>query len=225
MSGITLMYIPSDTIVRYVSENPIDWGSKDLAKRGGPGDQAGITPTPAVEEFLRLLIERRELFTQRDYMYHCWGQWRDWITPKPTIQKQGVRAKLYRNFYPSMIDSLYVWALLVETGMFDTCVLNSTEDAIGKTDLIVTSGEREIRLALIGPTEESSRDRIYKLTHRSASSLDMDCIEVVLSRDYPMSPGNKRWYRRQDVMQAILQPAPAPRILRDTPVNYMTESN
>ena len=63
MSGITLMYIPSDTIVRYVSENPIDWGSKDLAKRGGPGDQAGITPTPAVEEFLRLLIERRELFT------------------------------------------------------------------------------------------------------------------------------------------------------------------
>lgn len=227
MSGITLMYIPSEHIVRYITDHPIDWYNKRYAERNGPGDRAGITPTPAVEEFLHLLIARRELFTQHDYMCHCWEQWREWIAPKSSEQKIGVKAKLYRNFYPAMIDSLHVWAMLVETGMFDSCVLNSTEDAIGKTDLIVTCGAREIRLALIGPTDSALSDRQYKMVYRNNGERDTTCVEVVLSKEYPMHPGRKRWFRKQDIMQAILSPSPAPRILKDITVPYhaLAESN
>lgn len=223
MSGITLMYIPSEQIVRYITAHPIDWDDREKAKRGGPGDQAGVTPSPAVEEFLRLLVEGRELFTQKEYMYHCWEQWRDWIGPKPLPQKLGVKAKLYRNFYPSMIDSLHVWALLVEGGMFDSCVLNSTEDAIGKSDLILTSGDRELRLALIGPEEAASTDRAYKVKHRNSGTSDVECIDIVLPREYPRSPGNKRWYQKQDLMRAIMGVAAQPKSIRDESVTYQVQ--
>lgn len=220
MSGITLIHIPSDTIVRYISQNPINWSSRELAKRGSYGDQAGITPTPAAEEFFRLLIEKRELFTQGDYMRHCWDRWDDWIRPKPDIQKQGIKAKLYRNFYPSMIDSLHVWAMLAEAKAFDSCVLNTTEDAVGKTDLILTSGNKEIRLAL--HCESATSDRQYKLQYRHTEVRDLSCINVILPKAYPRSPGNKQWYTLQLVMSAIIGNSikPSPRILREPAVEY-----
>jgi len=220
MAGITLLYIASDRIVQYISQNPIDWDDRDKAKRGGVGDRAGITPTPAVEEFLRLYIERRELFTQKEYMVHCWEQWRDWIIDKPLEQKLGIKAKLYGNFYPSMIDSLHVWAMLSESRMFSSCVLNSTEDAIGKTDMIVTCGVREIRLALIGPKEAASNDRAYKLKYRSPESSDIDCVEVVLPREYPKTPGNKRWFRSQDLMESILGATSKQRAIKEQSAIY-----
>ncbi len=220
------MHIPSEQIVRYVARHPIDWDNRERAKRGGVGDQAGVTPTPAVEEFLRLYLDRRDLFTQRDYMYHCWDQWRDWIVDKPKEQKLGVKAKLYRNFYPSMIDSLHVYAMLVEMDAFDTCVLNSSEDAIGKSDLILTSREREIRLALIGPKQAAVDDRAYKLAHRNEGTSELECIEVVLRDEYPMYPGNKRWYQKQDLWQAILAPAMRPKLVREeSPMYLLRESN
>lgn len=203
MAEVTLIYVPSDEIIRFVTANPIDWCDRDNAKRGGVGDKAGMTPTPAVEEFLNLLIARRGLFTQKEYMEWCWDKWREWILLKPYEQKVGIKAKLYRNFYPAMIDSIHVWAMLCESGMFDRCILNSAEDAIGKTDLIVFSRELEYRLALIGPTEYAKGDRQYKLQHRGNSD-NRTCIEIVLPMTYPKTPGNKRWYNRGDVMQSIL---------------------
>ena len=83
-----------------------------------------------------------------------------------------------------------------------SCVLNSAEDAISKTDLIVTSGGTSYRLALIGPTVNAIQDRQYKLTNRGNG--EDTSIEIVLPADYPRNPGNKRWYRKADVMRAIL---------------------
>lgn len=206
MTGKTLLYIPSTQIVDFVSQNPIDWSNKDWACRGGPGDKAGVPPTPVVEEFLNLLLERRALFTQEEFMNHCWQQWRDWIVEKPREQKLGLKAKLYRNFYPAMIDALHVWAMLVESGMFDSCVLNSTEDAINGNDLIVTSGGQTYCFALIGPTSASRDNREYKRNHRNTNGrYDTESIELVMKIEYEKSPGNKRWYRRSDIMEAILK--------------------
>lgn len=204
MSERALIYIPSSEIVDYITINTIDWADnhKELAKRGGVGDSVGVTPTPAVEEFLNLLIAKRGLFTQYEYMAHCWESWRSWVAPKSQMQKLGLRARLYRNFYPSMIDSLHVWAMLCESGMFDLCFMSATEDAIGKSDLILHSGKREIRLALIGPTGQASSDRQYKIEHRNNG--EPECIQIKLNPNYPKSPGNKRWFRKSDVMQAIM---------------------
>lgn len=203
MPGKTLLYIPSDEIVDFVSRNPIDWDVKEYARRGGSGDQAGMPPTPAVEEFLDLLLERCALFTQREYWVHCWHKWNIWIAGKPTEQQRGVKAKLYRNFYPSMIDSLHVWSMLCESGMFDTCVLNSLEDAIGKTDLMVRSKQRILRIAFLGPTDSAVSDRAYKMQHRNGGQ-DVHCVEIQMPKEYPRQPGNKRWFRRSDIMSAML---------------------
>lgn len=211
-----LIYIPSSEIVDYITSNPIDWGDNtevtlsdkrivnlgELAKRGGIGDTAGVTPTPAVEEFLNLLISKRGLFTQNEYMHHCVKAWNGWAESKTKDQKYGIKAKLYRNFYPSMIDSLHVWAMICESGMFEMCLLSATEDAIGKSDLILRSGNKELRIALLGPTPRASKDREFKIAHRGTG--DDKCIEIKLSLDSPKSPGNKRWFRKPDVMRSIL---------------------
>lgn len=203
MAGITLLYISSAEIVRFVTKNPINWLDryKEYAMRGGYGDQAGVTPTPAVEEFLRLLTERKRLFTQGEYVEWCRTVWGDWRSGLSTEQAYGVKAKLFRNFYPSMIDSLHVWSLLSESGEFDSCVLNSHEDAIGKTDLTVFRGNEVIRLALMAPGSKARADRNYKIAYRAT---DRDaCIELPLDLDAPKSPGNKRWYTRTGIMDAI----------------------
>lgn len=213
----TLLYIPSTEIMGFVSDNPIDWRNehKLTAKRGGYGDQAGPTPTPAVEEFLKMLQDRRALFTQQEYAVWCFRAWFDWIGPKHRLQKLGVHTKLYRNFYPSMIDSLHVWAMLVESGRFDACVLDSADDAIGKTDLTVTAGDATFRLALIGPTAQAATDRAYKIERRSTDR--SACIEIAMQIGAPKSPGNKRWHKAPDVLAAIQQGGLLPPARRSIP--------
>lgn len=235
MTERALIYIPSEEIVSFVTQNPIDWLEnpkkdkfyyqaitdddkekpqfrdrsrytvKDFYALGGFGDQAGVTPTPAIEEFLNLLIERRSLFTQYEYMHYCWGKWESWIRGLTEFQKYGVRAKLYRNFYPSAIDSLHVWAMLADTGAFEMCLMSATEDAIGKSDLVLRSGSREFRIALQINTSQSRNDRQHKKLNRNND--EPDCIEVWLSLDEPKAPGNKRWYRKTDVIGAITSKA------------------
>lgn len=219
MSERALIYIPSEEIVSFVTNHPIDWmdRQRDFAKRGGAGDSAGATPTPAIEEFLNLLIEKRSLFTQREYMHHCWYKWEAWIRGLSSDQKVGVKAKLYRNFYPSAVDSLHVWAMLAETGSFEMCLMSATEDAIGKSDLILRSGSREVRLALQVQTRQSQDDRAYKMQHRGND--EAGCIEVWLDLKAPKFPGNKRWFKKTDVMSAIMSSVyqPTPTALLEAP--------
>ena len=200
--SLTLMYLSSDYIVSYVTKHPINWRNEDkrLAGRGGVGDTAGITPTPAVGEFLEVLSQRQSLFTQHDYAIHCRKRWHDWWANLTPDQEKGFIAKLFRNFYPSMIDSLHVWSMLSEAGWFEICYLDAYEDAVGKTDLTLKSGDKTIKVALVGPTKAARDDRRYKLTHRNDGS-GMEAIEVQLSLSRQKRPGNKRWYELDDFVE------------------------
>jgi len=200
MNSPALIYFPSQYIVDYITKNRIDWDQADLARRGGWGDRAGIPPTPAVAEFLSLLTQKGDMFTQKEYMEHCFSQWSGWLQERQQMHWRGLQAKLYRNFYPSMIDSLHVWAMLCETRRFDSCFLSSYEDAIGKTDLIVMNGDIQYRLALLFENAKENLD--YKKTHRHRGDVS-PCIEIVLPKIYPRNPGNKRWYKIQEVLKAI----------------------
>lgn len=194
MTDLALIYFHSAHIVDFVVSNPIDWSNPDLARRGGAGDQAGVPPTPSVQEFLRLLSIQQKLFTQAEYADFCDSQWKDWMATLSIKCRAGVRAKLYRNFYPSMIDSLHAWALLSESGNWDRCVLDSYADAVGKTDLTVWKNDRCCRIALIGPTRAAASDRRYKCEHRSNAN---DCMVVQMKYDRPWI-GRKRWYESSD---------------------------
>lgn len=202
--GVSLIYVPSYAIVEYVARNPINWLGqyRHMAQRGGIGDTAGVTPTPAVYEFLALYHNEKGLFTQRAYYEWCQEQWRDWLDEKTDEQRRGVGVKLYRNFYPSMIDSLHVWAMMVETGGFHACILDSTLDAIGKTDLTLVRSGISYRVALLSGSANSVGDRRYKLSHRSKDD-DLSCIEIRLPMSREQAPGNKRWYFTTDVIDAM----------------------
>lgn len=199
--GITLLYFNSQQIMRFLATHPIEWFDefKSYAERGGYGDQAGVPPTPAVEEFLSLLSLKHELFTQKEYLDYCYSKWRNWW---PTDQKRGdgLSVKLYRNFYPSMIDSLHAWALLVESGKFASCTVDSYADAIAKTDITVQTftGER-FSLALRIDTRSSRESARYKEDHREGYK-DVQAVTIWLPCDKtrPKSPGQKRWYQLSD---------------------------
>lgn len=205
METKTLLYFDSNYIIDYLKQHPITektWKkeTKMLAKRGGIGDQAGPTPTPAVYEFLRLLYTKKDLFTQQEYYQHCWETWAFWIKTKPKKQKWGVAAKLYRNFYPAMIDALYVWALLAETKLFSICYLDAIDDAVGKSDLTVVShSSQKYHLQLSVGTHQARKDAQYKQQYRNTdNTISTIRVELPMARERTNDNGNKRWYCIED---------------------------
>lgn len=201
-NNVTIISIGSRYIVEFIARHPVKWLDRELSRRGSVGDQAGITPTPAVLEFMNLLyLQGGELFVQAEYARWCISQWSEWFAKLAPALQVGVTAKLYNNFYVSMIDSLHVWAMLSELGWFDRCTLDAYEDAIGKSDLTMYRDGRVFKLALGGPTPRAREDRIYKLNHRNngaTNKVGAIELEFFMDLDRARSPGNKRWFTLSD---------------------------
>jgi hypothetical protein len=195
-------FLSSTSIVYYVALHPIIWQERALAQRGGSGDRAGMTPTPAVQEFLSLLHAKRDLFTQQEYTRHCIAQWPAWFDGLTTAQQQGVVAKLYNNFYPAMIDALHVLAMLAEHGVFEFYLIDAKLDVADKIDLELTCQQMVYRLALFGPTREARQDRAFKVENRPGTK-DEQVIAIQMPWDRPKQPGNKRWYEMFDRMPLL----------------------
>ena len=185
----------SDYIVEFVRQHRIVWGDRNLARRGGEGDMAGLPPVSSALMFLELVKLNDGLFTQSDYFDHCVRRWGEWYDGQPELLQQGIKAKAFGNFYPSFIDSLHVWSLLSETGTCDRCFLNSTDDVHKDTDLTIYMDGRSVVVALIGPTARARKCRDYKQKFRGAST---ESVTVQLPWNRPRDPGNKRWYVIED---------------------------
>jgi len=121
-------------------------------------------------------------------------------------QKKGISHRLFRNFYPSAIDSLHVWAMLVETGRFDRCVVSTKDDVVGKTDISVWAidADTPIQVALHVDNEYTRRWTAYKRSARG--DVPTGLVDVMLTLDRPRRPGNKRWYTVED-LTLVLQAA------------------
>ena len=199
MLDITLLYIRSEAIVEFISEHPVKWYSLQSAKRGDI-----LTPTPAVSVFFDLLRKKGELFTQEEYIEECRREWPEWFEEHKEIEEY-LEARLGRNFYPSCIDSLHFFSLAVESGYFDKCLLNTVVDAVGKVDLVLFSKKwsEPVNVALQVGTKEAERRRIYKDTFRKKTPVKVYTVVLPVSR--PRRPGNKRWYKLEDVLQLIKQ--------------------
>lgn len=199
---VTLLYLGSKAIENYIARHPVSWANAELAKRGGIGDRAGMPPTPMVYEFFSLVAQKQGLFTQSEYRDHCFEQWCSWNKLENQDMREGVAAKLYRNVYPSMVNTLHAWSLLVEARWFDLCVIDTATDALSKHDLIVSrSGCTPIALDLFIQTERAVNDRQYKLSHRKASR-DFVCesfdVPLPIHDRQKRQPGNMRWYCLKD---------------------------
>jgi len=188
-----LVYFSSDVIKAFCERNPITWG--DSKKANGPGNI--LTPSPAMGVFFSCLRNKKKLFTQQEYANYAWDIWSNWKDELTEEQIEGLTIRLYRNFYVSAIDSLHAWSLLIETGKFDYCLLDTTDDAVSKQDISAwTKDGIHIGIALFIASESSKRWVKYKREHRGAPN--KETIDVPLSMDRPRSPGNKRWYSIDD---------------------------
>lgn len=203
----SLIYMSSRHIVDYITRHPIYWldDKKDMASLGGSGDRAGLPPVASMELWIGCLRKHERLFTQQEYAEHCFSnpRWMEWLRGKNPEHIEGVRVKLFRNFYPSAIDSLHVWALLAETGLFDSCLVETDRDVLSKVDMIVTTGNYKLPLAIRGPTQEATATKAYKDRYRNNGQAK-NAIELAMSIRKPRIPGNKRWFDEEEVVTAIL---------------------
>ena len=173
------------------------WADKELSARGEEGDLAGITPTPAVREFLALSQAAPELFTHQQFIDHCVHNWHTWYSTLSLPRQRGIVAKLRNNFYPAMIDTLHAQALLVEACVFDFVLLDWQSDVKDKVDLILQKQNQVLRLALVGPSPGARANREFKLLRRPGK-YDQHIITVTMSWDRSTVRGNKRWFTKED---------------------------
>ena len=191
-----LMYLSSNAIQSFCTKHPIQWHTRQLAEQGDI-----LTPTPGMQVFFDMLLESNRLFTQKQYYEKACVVWSDWLERLDDKRREGIKARLFRNFYPSAIDSIHSWSLLVETGLFDACYIDPLEDAKSKTDItVVTKYRNPISIALYFGGAYSKRRTEYKRIARGGS---IDAVDVILPEERPRTPGNKRWYKTEDFAHVL----------------------
>lgn len=193
MKNATLIYFASDIIEEFCGKNPIDWADPNIAN--GAGNI--LTPTPAMNVFFSHILKDKRLFNQREYVEFAWHDWGNWKKQLTQEQIDGVESRLFRNFYPSAIDSLHVWALMVETGKFAMCELDVLKDAVSKTDLTVWTKDRQkFQIELRIDSKRSLDWCDYKYKNRGQAE---NAIPILLPMARSKGVGNKRWYRIKDL--------------------------
>jgi len=90
----------------------------------------------------------------------------------------------------------------VESGCCERCVLDTADDAVGKTDITVWLKDgTEKGLALYVGSKLGKSWTKYK--RENGDKAEREVVDLVLSMDKPRTPGNKRWYGVED-LEAII---------------------
>jgi hypothetical protein len=205
--SVRLITVDPESVVAFCKAHPVDlkpdW--RAATQRGGAGDV--MPPTPAADAFFTLYLEVNKghrLPTQQEYADYCCDVWSDWFTGYLTrFVQQCFVARLYRNFYPSFVDSVHVWALLGTRYavhghlVFDHCVLDTYEDVIQNSDLLVYRGEECLRIALRSQTRQAREDAWYKQTHRQPHRVEDGerLVHLSLPIDVRARVGGKCWFQ------------------------------
>jgi hypothetical protein len=211
---IRLITANPDAIVDFCKAHPVDlkdaWRKE--TNRGGMGDIK--PPTPAADAFFHLYLEEKggDLPTQGEYAAYCATLWHEWYQLLTPLVRQCFEARLYRNFYPSFIDSIHVWALLGTRYyannhlVFDRCILDTYADVVTKADLLTYRGEECLRIALRIASYAARQAGHWKQAYRQ--TLDRQsaqpCVEILL----PLSRakiGGKRWYHWPEDFQVLFR--------------------
>jgi len=189
-----LIYKSTGDILDYFRSYQVNWGDKRLADNDGNVR----TPSPAIGMFYELYhLKGGDLFTQSEYYDYCAQKWGAWFMNLRENQKEGLRHRLYGSFYPSAVDTVYAWALLVETRRFSKCIIDSLNDAVSKVDISVYDNRKNrYSLALSTDSKRNAEWKTHKRKYRGAMRGNTHEILLPLSR--PKGIGNKRWYEISD---------------------------
>lgn len=201
MSVHVLQFFAPHAIVRLIASNPINWYDRELTRLGGPADKAASDGFlfPAMEQGLRYVKEFGELPTQQQYIAYCLSAWAEHIRPG---FEYALEAKLGRNFYVALIDQFHAFGLVANSGWYDSCLMHTGRDVLGKADLIFVRGGNEVAINLKGPASQVSREaETWKSQMRGKTE---GVVEIRMPWGRPPNPGNKRWYSIEDF--AAIQP-------------------
>ena len=197
---IRLQYYASRSIVEFYRRNPLPsdtWTDDETQRRARLNVR--IQP-PAMGVFFRLLTTNRGLFTFEEYSrFAVLERMRSSDGSTKTVM-----ARLKRNFFPSAIDSLHVFAMLVETGEFEAAWLDVLEDVTGATDISVQKGDGSVvPIALSIKTRWSIECARKKARSSCRASQRPGTVNVYLTLNRGRI-GNKRWYQAEDLEKAGL---------------------
>lgn len=162
-----------------------------------------LTPGPVMGVCLDLLLDKGCLFTEDECVEYTEEiqEWSLWYMELDENQLKGIKGRIYCNFVPSFIDTLHFWALLVEAGEFDTCIIDIQKDVVSKTDMVVRKKDFQATLALAIDSKDSKGWQKYK--KRVRGDAPGGTIKIPLSMKRPRSPGNKRWYNEDDIQPVL----------------------
>lgn len=210
-----VIYHSSEYILDWFSDpnHHVSWCPHELVDMGN-----FLTPVPGMQVFFEYLGMRGGLFTQKEFSDYFWSLIPDFKDGLERIRLRGLGARIWHNFYPSAIDSLHVWALLVESGRFARCLINSTEDVVGKTDLIVyTKNGQRLDLALRVDSPRSNywagQKQVNVSGMRGVNEGTIDLLLPYSGRERGV--GNKRWYNYDD-LKPVFDAAGITHVLKHT---------
>ncbi len=175
-----LTYISTEYFRKWFSkpEHRVSFGGRDLAIEYGNWQ---IEP-PVMMAFYNYLAEKGDLFTQREFLDYFWTL--PSPQPKETLEHRdikGIEARISRQFYPSAMKTVHAWALLVESGHFDRCLISARKDFVGKVDLTVISDESAVLVAFRDDTVNSEDwSRIKEENVSGMRGVNEDAVEILL---------------------------------------------
>lgn len=213
--SILLLVGNPDAYITFCQEHPI-FMCKSLRREtcnGGAGDIR--PPSPVADAFFRLLhLRGGGLPTQEEFWNYCASlkDWAPWLAQQTSYAQRCFRARLYRNFYPSFVDSLHVWSLLGTRycvdgrQVFDQCIIDTRQDVITKTDILVYRLPHIISIALRVESPAATRAALRYKPLRGGYE---DTTKVVLTLPLTSRPlvGGKRWYHWPDDFQPLFHRA------------------
>jgi hypothetical protein len=210
-----MLTMDPDYILDFFRVHPCDMCDQyaDVVRPGTPGNV--MSPTPVMDSFFQQLGERDgQLMTQEAFAdYHLAREAeRQWYATLDAFTQRCYRARLYRQFYLSAIDSLHVWALLGTryrpngTLVFDRCIIDTKKDVVLKTDLLVYRAEACLRIALTVDTHNAQRVNTYKRQHRGGPVAGTIELRLRVGRAR-RSVGNKCWFHWPEDFRPIFHQA------------------
>lgn len=176
--------ISSEYIKSYINQNPIIRVNKP--------ERLSRTPTLAMGEFYNLLQDTGQLFNQEQYFQYLIRIWKDFYQSLTDENRLNLKRRVYRNFYLSGIDQLYVQSLLAESGMFSIVGYDYRLETTGIDILAITMTGKRLTIALQVDTRQAN------YSHR-----DRDGIIVIKKRLVGNRHGNMFWYQADDLEPVI----------------------
>jgi hypothetical protein len=195
--NVTLHYETTGSIQRWADENPMDWG-EDKNWRAKAIAVFKLHMPLGFGTWFRYLKTTGGLPTQEQFIELYIREHIDWWNHLDKETRECAIARAARQFFPSAVDSVFVYKLMIENSTGLSAVhLDVLEDAELKRDVSIFVGDERHRISmdLKGPlTAYQQECNEHKAIYRRG-----DPSVIIVQMPWRRKTfGNKRWFELGD---------------------------